>query len=256
MAIDKVKALDKALSIFTLICTNDELSLKELEELSGLNRTTVYRILQSFIDWGYVEQNLANKKYRASLKILEMAGIVLRRIDVVKVARPYLLRLRDESKESTCVAVLNGFNMVFADWEPSYYEAHVSGSVGKSIPAYCTGSGKAILAYLPKEDVNTLLEKHELKSYTQNTITDKDELKQDLEKTLTRGYGMSIEEFGSDVIVVAAPIFEMNNKIIASIAVLALKSRVKGDEHIKNLGGMVKKFASDISKELGSTFYN
>ncbi len=255
MAIDKVKALDKALSIFTLVCTNEGLSLKELEELSGLNRTTVYRILQSFIDWGYVEQNLTNKKYRASLKILEMAGIVLRRIDVVKVARPYLLRLRDESKESTSVAVLNGFNIVFADWEPSYYEAHVSGSVGKSIPAYCTGSGKAILAYLPKEDVNTLLEEHELKRYTQNTITDKDELKQDLEQTVTRGYGMSIEEFGSDVIVVAAPIFEMKNKIIASIAVLALKSRVKGDEHIKKLGGMVKKFASNISKELGSTFY-
>lgn len=255
MAIDKVKVLDKALSILTLICANEELSLKELEEFSGLNRTTVYRILQSFLNWGYVEQNLANKKYRASLKILEMAGIVLQRMDVVKVARPYLLSLRDESKESTYVAVLNGFNVVYADWEPSYYDAHITGSVGRSIPAYCTGAGKTILAYLPKEEVNKLLEKHELKRYTQNTITDKDKLKQDLEKTLTRGYGISIEEFGSDAIAVAAPIFDIKNKIIASIAVAALKSRVKGDEHIKNLGGMVKKFASNISKELGSTFY-
>ena len=73
---------------------------------------------------------------------------------------------------------------------------------------------------------------------------------QELNKTSSRGFGVSIEEFGPDVIAVAAPIFNINNVVIASIAVAALKSRISNDNQVEKLGKSVIKSASDISKEL------
>ena len=184
-----------------------------------------------------------------------MAGTVLRRMDVVKIARPYLLSLRDETGETAFVSVLNDFDILVTEWVPSLHDAHINSSVGKRIPAYCSGAGKAILANLPAGEIEGLLEKHGLNKCTQNTITRKEQFLQEMNRTLTRGYGISIEEFGTDVIAVAAPIFDINNMVIASIALAALKSRVNDDKQIEKFGEAVMKAASGISKELGSTFY-
>ncbi|MCK5202055.1 MAG: PLP-dependent transferase [Spirochaetales bacterium] len=173
MPTNKILVLDKALSILSYFYINSELSVKELEKLTGVNRTTIFKSLQSFIDWGYLEQDPISKRYKASLKILGMAGILLQRIDVIKIARPYLLSLRDETEETTIVTVLNDFDILVADWEPSFHDAHINSSVGKRVPAYCSGAGKAILANLPAGEIEDLLEKHKLKKCTKNTITDK-----------------------------------------------------------------------------------
>ena len=255
MPTNKILVLEKALSILSHFYTNSELSVKELEKITGINRTTVFKSLQSFVEWGYLEQDPISKRYRASLKILRMAGTVLRRMDVVKIARPFLLNLRDETGETAFVSVLNDFNILVTDWEPSFHDAHINSSVGKRIPVYCSGAGKAILANLPAGEIEDLLKKHPLKKCTQNTITDKEQFLQELNRTLTRGFGISIEEFGTDVIAVAAPIFGINNKVMASIALAALKTRVNDEKQQANFGEVVILAASGISKELGSTFY-
>ncbi len=255
MATNKILVLDKALSILSFFYINSELSVKELEKLTGVNRTTIFKSLQSFVDWGYLEQDPVSKRYKASIKILGMAGTLLQRMDVIKIARPYLISLRDETEESTIVTILNDFDVLIADWEPSFHDAHINSFIGKKVPAYCTGAGKAILSYLSLNEVEILLNKHELKKCTKNTITNKKKFLLELNKTSSRGFGVSIEEFGPDVIAVAAPIFNINNVVIASIAVAALKSRIKDENKIDKLGKSVIKSASGISKELGSTFY-
>ena len=256
MATNKILVLEKALFILSHFYSSSELSVKELEKLTGINRTTVFKSLQSFIEWGYLEQDPVSKRYKSSIKILGMSGMVLRRMDVAKIARPYLLSLRDEINETAFISVLNDFDILVTDWEPSYHDAHINSSVGKRIPSYCSGAGKAILANLSNKEINILLEKYDLTMCTQNTITCKENFLKELDKTLNRGYGISIEEFGKDVVAVAAPIFNINNKVIASVALAALKARVNNEKEIERLGVAVKKAASNISKELGSTLYN
>jgi len=255
LATGKILVLEKAMLILSHFYNKSELSVRELEELTGINRTTVFKSLQSFINWGYLEQDPVSKRYKASIKILGMSGMVLRRMDVAKIARPYLLSLRDEINETAFISVLNDFDILVTDYESSYRDAHISSSVGKRIPAYCSGAGKAILANLPMGEIDLLLEKYDLSMCTQNTITCKENFLKEIEKTLNRGYGISIEEFGKDVVAVAAPIFNLNNKVIASIALAALKTRVNSEKEIERLGLAVKEAASNISKELGSTFY-
>jgi DNA-binding IclR family transcriptional regulator len=255
MPTNKILVLEKALSILSHFYTNSELSVKEIEILTGINRTTVFKSLHSFIDWGYLEQDPVSKRYRASLKILGMSGTVLRRMNVVEIARPYLLTLRDETGETAALAVLNGFDILIADWESSFYDAHINSYVGKKIPAYCSGAGKAILANLSEEEITGLLKNHELNRCTHNTITNSEQLLKELKRTLNRGYGISIEEFGTDVIAVAAPIFDINNKVVASIASDSLKARIKNNSQIEKIGKAVMRAAANISKKMGSTFY-
>jgi DNA-binding IclR family transcriptional regulator len=249
----KVKVLDKALTVFSLFSKNDELSIKELTEMSGLNRTTIYRILQVFLDWDFLEQDPATKKYRTSLKVLEIAGSVLRTMSFLKIARPSLLRLRDLSGESSYLGVLDAFNIVIVDLEQSYFDARIDVTMGKAVPSHCTASGKAILAFLPPDELDLLLSKNPLIRHTENTITDKSEFRAVLRETEKKGYAVSREEYDYNILVVAAPIFNIRDEAIASCAIAALKSRIKDEQQIEGFGEMVRKEASEISKKLGSS---
>jgi DNA-binding IclR family transcriptional regulator len=248
-----VKVLDKALFILSQFFNRDELSLKDLEQLTQLNRSTIYRILQVFLKWGFLEQEPASKKYKVSIKILEMSGSVLRKISFLNICRPYLLSLRDSTGESSFLAILDGHNIVVVDWEPSHYNVQINITIGKTIPSYCTGSGKAILAFLPPEERESILLKMKLKKYTDNTITDIDAFRKLLKETALKGYGVSVGEYDAHIVIVSSPIFDIHNRAIASCSIAALETRVKGRGQIENYGRLVIKAASEISQKLGSS---
>jgi len=248
-----VKVLEKAQEILSCLYERGELSLKQLEKLSGFNRSTIYRILQVYQKWGYIEQDPESKKYKPSLKILEIAGSVLRKISLLNICRPYLLDLRDNTGESSFLAILRGVNIIIIDWEPSYYDAQMNITVGKAVPAYCSGAGKAILSSLFPDELEAFLSTVELKQYTPNTITSMYALKKVIDETRGKGYGVSWGEYDPEIVVVGSPIFDIHNRVIASCAIGALKSRVKDEEQIKRYGDMVKSVTNDISRKLGSS---
>lgn len=248
-----VKVLDKALSILSNFFEKDEFALKELEERTQLNRSTIYRILKVYMKWGFVEQEPSTKKYRLSIKILEMAGSVLRRINFLNVCRPYLLNLRDETGESAFLAILNRDQIVVVDWEPSYYNAHIQVTVGKTIPAYCTAAGRAILSSLSASELNALLSRLTLKRYTENTITDQAMLRRELQATAERGYAVSKGEYDLNIVVVGAPIFDIHHRVVASCSIAALESRVKSDDQILRYGKLVMEATRQISRKLGAS---
>ena len=248
-----VKVLEKALFILSQFFDQDEISLKELEELTQLNRTTIYRILQVYTKWGFLEQDAVTKKYKVSLKLLEISGTALRKLNFLNISRPYLLNLRDETGESAFLAVLDGQNTVVVDWERSYFNAHINVTIGKMVPAYCTGTGKAILSFLPPDELEVYLSELQIETYTEKTIPDKETLRAVLKETAERGYGMSFGEYDNDIVVAAAPIFNVQNRVIASCAIAALASRVKKVSQVEEYGELVKKAASEISRKLGSS---
>lgn len=250
MSTPKVKVLDKALFILSFFYDHDELSLKEIEKLSNLNETTIFRILKSFTDWEYLKQDPITKKYRMSVKIIEMTGTMLKKMNLLQICRPYLLEIRDATGESSCLGVLDDFSFIVLDWEPSYYDAHIKVTVGKIVPSYCTAAGRAILAFLPEEEINNLLQKHTLKRYTENTITEKDELRKILRESAERGYAVSKEEYDYDIVVVAVPVFNIYKQVIASCCVAALKSRIKSNRRIEELGNILLKITAPMSNAL------
>lgn len=253
MADASVKVLDKALSILSLFRTNSTLTVSEIESLTGYNRTTIFRIVQSFAAKGYLVQDPLTKKYRTSLQILELAGAVLRDLDIVGVCRPYLLNLREQTGESSYLGMLDGSDLVVVDWEQSSFDARIIVNVGKTIPAQCTGAGKAILSALdPKVRAETIAQL-DFQKYTNRTITDPDELNRVLDESAARGFAVSRGEYNLDIVVVAAPIFDIHNRVVASCAVAALETRVPDETKIESLGRLTVDAARSISAELGAS---
>lgn len=253
MSTPGVKVLDKALLILSRFFDRDELTIKELEELTRLNRSTIYRILQVFLKWDFLSQDPVSKRYKLSIKILEMSGSVLRKISFLNVCRPYLLNLRDATGESAFLSLLDGENIVVVDWEPSYYNAQINVTVGKTVLAFCTGAGRAMLAFLPQEELEALMENLHIPKYTENTIVDNTVLRDMLKETARKGYAVSRGEYDTHIVVVGAPIFDFRHRVIASCSIAALKDRVKDAGRIEHIGGLVKEASQEISRKLGAS---
>ena len=134
MAVPEIKVLDKALLILSIFRDKDNLSLQELEEITKLNISTIYRILRMYVKWGFIEHDSSTNRYQLSIKVLEIANSVLRRINSRDVSQPYLLRLREETGESAILTILENKYIIVVDWEPSYYDVHIKVTIGKRIP--------------------------------------------------------------------------------------------------------------------------
>ena len=89
MSTPKVKVLDKALEILSHFYSYDVLSVKDIEEITRYNSTTIFRILRSFVEWGYLQQDIITKKYSLSIKIVEMAGTLLKKMNLIHICLLY-----------------------------------------------------------------------------------------------------------------------------------------------------------------------
>ncbi|OHD17641.1 MAG: hypothetical protein A2Y38_04360 [Spirochaetes bacterium GWB1_59_5] len=256
MATPGVKVLDKALSILSTFFRRDDSTLKDLEEITHFNRSTIYRILKVYLKWGFLEQDPVTKRYRLSIKILEMAGSVLRKMNFLDICRPYLLQLRDQTGESAFLSILDRDQIVVVDWEPSYFNAHIRITVGKTVPCYSTAAGRAIMAFLPPAELDALLARMTMTRYTENTITDEAILRKSLAEVSRDGYSVSIGEYDRDIVVVSAPIFDIHHRVVASCSIAALESRVKSQAQIRNYGSLVAQLSQESSKKLGAAVEN
>ena len=251
MAASPVKVLDKALFVLSQFLDYDELSSQDLLRITGYNRTTLYRLLQSLVANSFLHQDPRTKKYMVSSNLMRLSGAAFNKKKFLPICRPSLKELMQVSGETTFIAVLEGINIVIVELEPSYKTAQVNVSVGKLVPAYATGGGKAILANLTTEELLPVLELFTYEKFTDNTLTQKTALMRDLEDTKKRGYGYSRGEYNTDIFATGAPIFGAHGRVVATIVIAALDSRVHGEETLQYHGQLVKKAAGDISEKLG-----
>ncbi len=251
MAASKVKVLEKALFILSQFLEHEEFLFHDLQRISGYNRTTLYRILQSFVAHSFLQQDLLTKKYKVSANTIRLAGAAIDNMKFLPVCRPYLKKLVKATRETSFVAILEGTNIVVVDLEHSNMDAQVNVSLGKMVPAYATGAGKALLASLDPGDLKDILKEISFEKFTGNTVKNKKQFKESLTETSENGYGVSRGEYDPDIIATGAPVYGAHGRVVAAMAIAALDSRVNGEAKIRNHGKLVSSMAADISKALG-----
>jgi len=121
------------------------------------------------------------------------------------------------------------------------------------IPAYCTSLGKAILAWMSREELDTYLKHTRLVSYTPNTITDKGRLRQDLKLTRQRGYSLDRQEFVIGIACMGAPIFDHNKRAVAAISISGTSDQVLHNKkkRLEQMQGELIRTAKEISRNMG-----
>ena len=147
--------------------------LQDLSNELGLNKSTVHRILNSLICMDYVRQDAETLKYSLSFKFCRISNQILAQNSLIDIARPYIKQLAELSGETVHLVQIDHIHAVYIDKvESPRNSVRLVSMVGKSIPLYCSGVGKAMLADMPDEKIRSVWEQSEIRKMTEYTITD------------------------------------------------------------------------------------
>ena len=246
-----VQAVDRSLAILEALAKHGSpISLTVLSNNLGLNISTVHRLLNTLIVAGFVEQEPNQGRYRLGLKAFEVGNAALYNLDIRSIARPYLKELVDKCNETANLSILDRGDVVYIDQVESSNIVKMFAKPGTRGPAYCTGSGKAMLAFLSPSELEKNLKVMKFYKHTDNTITDPNILRKELEKTRQLGYSMDIGELEEGVQCVGAPIRNHEGKCIGALSISGPTSRI-ADLSATELIKIVTHAANRISLQLG-----
>jgi IclR family pca regulon transcriptional regulator len=247
-----IESLKRGLSVLSLFTRDSsELSLTEIANSADLNMTTSLRIASTLEGAGYLQRDPDTKRYRPSLKVLQLGFSAVRSLDVRQVARPHLERLSRETGETVSHSALDGLEVIYVDRIRNRRIVGVILGIGSRLPAHCTSMGKAMLAFRPEDELNELLRGAELSACTANTKTTVEALSEDLERVRRQGYSTNNEELAIGLRAVAAPVWGEGGQVVAAINISGSTETISRKRLRQELAPQVMETASHISQALG-----
>lgn len=215
----KVKSLQKALEILNCFTRKSSWGVTEISEQLDLNKSNVHNILSTFKAMGYLDQDEESGKYKLGLSVYSLCYSLGERLTIGSIAGPYLQELADFAGERVYLAIPHEDEIIYV--ASAYPKAAINlmrTIMGEHAEMYCTGLGKALMAFLPQEKQEAYASK-ELKAYTDYTITDKDTLLEELREIRRQGYAVDNMEHEFGIKCVAVPIFGRNGQVVAGVSI-------------------------------------
>ncbi|GAB4575677.1 MAG: IclR family transcriptional regulator [Anaerolineae bacterium] len=246
-----IRALDRAISVLSILSDGTPRTMVELAEACNLSVSTMFRILATLADHHYVERDDVTGKYALGFACLELARSYQMHNHIRRVALPELEKLRDETKETIHLAILDNMEVAYLEKLHGLHAIGLmSSQVGGRALAYCTGLGKALLAHEDPDRVRAHFSQHGLKVFTDTTIRTVDELMAHLARIREQGYATDYGEHEPEVFCIAAPIFDAGNHAVAAISISGPSNRMMPLESGHNLTRILEA-ARNISRQLG-----
>jgi IclR family transcriptional regulator, KDG regulon repressor len=246
-----IRVLDRAFTVLELLSDGKPRTALDVSKGINLNLSTTFRLLSTMCYYDYIHRDEFDK-YSLGLACLELARAYQSSNDLRKIALVEMENLRDELKETVHLAVLDKMGVVYIEKLPGLHPIGLLGSqIGGRSPSYCTGVGKALIAYLDPEQIRAYYASHEMLRFTPHTITDINQLMNDLAMVRINGYSVDDQEHEVDVCCVAAPIFNMNRQAVAALSVSGPNIRMDPVRENKEVIEKVKQTVFNISRQLG-----
>lgn len=199
-----VRSLARAFELLEhLADAGGAMALSELADASGLPAPTIYRLMRTLVNQGYVRQE-PSRRYALGPRLIRLGDTASRMLGTW--ARPWLAKLVDEIGETANLALLDGDRIVYVAQVPSRHSMRMFTEVGRRFPPHCTGVGKALLAQLPPETVAGIVARTGMSAHTPRTITDPDALQAQLVRIRAQGYAVDDGEQELGVRCVAVPV--------------------------------------------------
>ena len=205
------------------------LGVSELSRRLGLGKSTVHRLLATLTAERILEHEPATGTYRLGLVVYELGARVSMHRVLHDAATTIIEELRNATRETVQVAVLDGREVVYVERLESPHTLRLFGRIGHRMPAHSTSTGKVLLAFLPKERLEVLLSRWPLERLTPQTITGQAQLRAELAQVRARGWAENLGESEVGVSSVAAPIRNARGEVIAAVSAAGPTMRVSGD---------------------------
>ena len=221
-----IESVDNVLRLLLLIEAHGEIRVSEASAKLGIAVSTAHRLLAMLLHHDFVKQDPVSKVYAPGPVLVRLGLGAIREMDIRVIARPYLVKLRDEVGETVHLALPKGPEILFVDSIESNKALRVSGRIGASMWAHCTSVGKAYLAEESDERLLELYPSIELASITSASITSRSRLFAELQEVRERGYAENANESEEGVGSVGVAIHDRQGRAVASISVSLPLSRL------------------------------
>jgi DNA-binding IclR family transcriptional regulator len=241
-------AIEKVLSVLEALA--DQERITELAETTGLPKSTVHRILQSLVGYGFATSD-GSGGYLPGPRVLALAGKVMHRLDPARLANPALQSLRDRTGHTVHLALRNGDEAVYIEKLAGRKPYEIPSRVGQSLLLHCTAIGKAILATLADDEVAAICSRTGMPRRTANTLTTPAGLLTHLTEIRRRGYALDDEEDVEGMRCLGAAVTANNGQIVGAVSISTLIHELPLAE-TRAVGTEVLSTARDISTALGS----
>jgi len=245
------QSLTRALTLLERLSqTPDGLSLTELSYQLGMPAATVHRLLSTFEELDFVEQDAEQGLWFVGLKAFTVGNAFVHRRDFVASARPHMHALVELCGETVNLGVIDDGEAVFISQVESREVMRMIVRLGSRSPIHASGVGKALLANLPEQRVARILQQRGLQRYTERSIANPTRLQAELQRIRQVGYALDDEEHAVGLRCVASAIFDENGQPLAAISLSGPKARIT-DNRLDELGVAVRQSADEITQALG-----
>lgn len=205
------------------------LTISQVSTTTGLSRAAVRRCLYTLAKLGFAGSD-DNRHFFLRPRILALGHSYISSMPLATAAQPVLEHISHLLHESCSIATLDGVEIVYIARANVTRIMSIDLGVGSRLPAFCTSMGRAILANLPPEELDSILARVEFKRYTERTITNPAKLTQALRQIRRDGYSIIDQELEHGLRSMAVPIQNPSGKVVAALNIGAHAQRVSIQE--------------------------
>jgi len=243
-----VGSVENACNIINVLYEKNGARLTDIAQELNLNKGTVHTQLDTLRKYDYVYKR--GQIYSPSMRFLEVGEGIKSNMEIFRAAQDELVELANETGEYAHLMIeQNGWGYIVHK-EKGDKAATTTSRAGKKLHLHYTSTGKAILAYLPQERVEEIVEKHGLPERTDATITDYETLQEELAEIKDRGYSFDRGEQINGARCVGAPVREPDGSVLGAISVSGPVSRLSGDFFEEELPDIVSSTANVIEMNI------
>lgn len=232
--------------------THPTWELQQLTDASGLNKTTLFRILGALEAEGLLER-AEDGRYRLGSEMIALGGRAARTNNLRSVSHQHLRHLTEHTGETSTLEVLHadaqGWVMLVIDEVLGRYLVGAAQYIGSRLPIHATSTGKAVLAFTD-EAARSRIVPQPLPQFTELTVRTAEELDAHLADVRRRGYAVAMGELERGLVAISAPIFDVDGAVRAALSLTGPSVRVRADA-IESLAHIVIEQTRAISYQLG-----
>ena len=240
----RVAAVSRALAVMDTLAAGGELGTNELARRTGVNASTVSRLLATLAGAGYVDQ-AENGRYRLGVRLVQLGNAVVDRLDLRELARPELERLVEAVGETATLSISGGHEAITVDFVQSPSSVQGVAQLGRPSVAHATATGKVLLAF-----GGVTLPPGPLRRYTARTIADPRALARENERVRLRGWADALGERELDLVAIAAPVRGSRGELAAILGIQGPAARLDARARTAALGSLLAAAAA-LSLRLG-----
>lgn len=247
-----IPSLDRAFRVLGLLAEERRgLTLAELARATDIPKSTLFRILVTLQKHHAVVADPDGGAFRLGSYLWKLGNSFADQTDLFRASSAQMEALADQCGETVFLSKLEDGEVVYLRRMESPKSVTVVKKLQSRVPAHCTATGIALMAWMQPDEVTAVLDKHGMEAFNEATVTDRNVLDERLTEARRREYAVVDGEYNRELLCVAAPVLDHNQRPCAALTVAMLSSQVGGYEQVEQVGAAVRAAARAVSQEMG-----